>query len=259
MGTNSARWYDEPKGDVHGVLGTVFRTIRDECAWRIDADEYHAGLYCASDQTGVRGISRRDYTYAPATLPYNVVRSATDTLLSKVAKHRPLPQVLTQRGSWKNQKRARKMTQFIEGEFYRQRVFEKHWPTFIRDSLIFGRGVLKIWTEGDKIRTERTLPGSSSLTSGTRATGSRGTSTTAGPWTRACCCSSTRRPNRVGGRAASVMPSRPRACSRSATTGRATRARRSTAWTSLRPGIFRARRGGRRSARGHRAGRDAHR
>lgn len=158
MGTNSARWYDEPKNDVHGVLGTVFRTVRDECAWRIDADEYHAGLYCASDQTGVRGISRRDYTYAPATLPYNVVRSATDTLLSKVAKHRPLPQVLTQRGSWKNQKRARKMTQFIEGEFYRQRIFEKHWPTFIRDSLVFGRGALKIWTDGDKTRTERTLP-----------------------------------------------------------------------------------------------------
>lgn len=158
MQTANSRWYDEPKGDAHGILVGVFRTIRDEAAWRVDADEYHAGLYCATDRPGIRGSSRRGYTYEPASLPYNVCRAATDTLLSKTAQHRPLPEVLTQRGSWKNQKRARKMTQFLEGEFYRQRFFEKLWAPFIRDALIFGRGALKIWTEGDQIRTERAHP-----------------------------------------------------------------------------------------------------
>ena len=146
----------EPKGDVHNALLSVFNIVRDESAWMIDADEYHAGLYCASDKAGVKGSSRRGYEYGPATLPYNVCRGAVDTLQSKIAQHRPLPEVLTQQGDWKLQKRAKKQTQFLEGEFYRQKVFEKHGPNIVRDAEIFGRGAVKIWTDKKRIRTERT-------------------------------------------------------------------------------------------------------
>src|SRR5204862_710780 len=104
--------------------------------------------YAASDQPGVRGNSRKGYEYGPATLPYNVCRGAVDTLQAKIAKHRPLPQCLTQRGNWKVQKRAKKMTQFLEGEFYRQRIYERHAAMIVRDALIFGRGCLMVWTEG---------------------------------------------------------------------------------------------------------------
>lgn len=136
----------------------MFRTVKEECAWRIDADEYHLGLYAASDKPGVKGNSRRGYEYGPATLPYNVCRSAVDTLQGKIAKLRPLPQVLTQRGNWKKQKRAKKQGQFIEGEFYRQRIYEQHAPMIVRDALIFGRGALKVWTEGRRIKVERAHP-----------------------------------------------------------------------------------------------------
>lgn len=156
--SSSARWFDEPKFDAHNVLVHVFRTVRDECEWRIDADEYHAGLYCASDRPGIRGHTRRGYEYGPATLPYNVCRMTTDTMLAKIAKHRPLPQVLTQRGSWKNKKRAKKMTQFLEGEFYRQRIYEQQAKVIVRDACIFGRGLLKVWRDGDQICTERVHP-----------------------------------------------------------------------------------------------------
>ena len=148
MKETSARWYEEPKNAVHTALAAVFHVVHDECAWRVDGDEYHAGLYCASDKPGIKGRSYRGYEYGPATLPYNVCRQAADTLTAKIAKHRPLPQCLTQRGSWKNQKRARKMTQYLEGEFYRQRIYEKHASRIVRDAAIFGRGVLKVWTEG---------------------------------------------------------------------------------------------------------------
>lgn len=161
MQTANARWWDLkecPRGEAHTSVVGVFTTVRDECEWRVDGDEYHAGLYCASDRPGVRGHSRRGYAYGPATLPYNLCRSATDTLVAKIATHRPLPEVLTQRGSWKNQKRARKMTQFLEGEFYRQKFFERWWPLIIRDACIFGRGILKIWTQGPEIQTERVHP-----------------------------------------------------------------------------------------------------
>lgn len=154
----SALWYEEPKNDSHHTLIGVWSVVRDESAWRVDADEYHLGLYSACDQPGVRGQSRRGYEYGPATLPYNVSRSATDTLQAKIAKHRPLPQVLTQRGSWKNQKRAKKMTQFIEGQFSNSKIFEKHAPMIVRDALIFGRGILRVGTLGDKVNAERIHP-----------------------------------------------------------------------------------------------------
>ncbi len=158
MKETNARWQSEPKDSVHEALAAVFRVVHNECAWRVDADEYHAGLYSASDRPGVRGSSRKGYEYGPATLPYNVCRSATDTLTSKISKHRPLPQCMTQRGSWTNQKRARKMTQFLEGEFYRQRIYETHSPRIVRDALVFGRGVLKVWVEGKHLKTERSHP-----------------------------------------------------------------------------------------------------
>lgn len=151
----NARWFEEPKGEAHIALVPTWTVIRDENEWRVDADEYHAGLYAASDRPGVRGKTRKGYEYGPATLPYNVCRSAVDTLQTKIAKHRPLPQVLTQRGSWKSQKRARKMTQFLEGEFHNQRIFEGVAARIIRDALVFGRGALKVWTEGAELRTER--------------------------------------------------------------------------------------------------------
>ncbi len=155
---SEARWELAAKDEVHTILGRVFRNVRDETAWRVDAYEYHAGFYRGSDADGIRSASRTGYEYAPATLPYNVCRSAVDTLQSKIAKHRPLPQCLTQRGSWKNQKRARKMTQFLEGEFYRQRIYEDHAPTIVRDALVFGDGWLKVWAQGDEICTERAVP-----------------------------------------------------------------------------------------------------
>lgn len=159
IGTASdARWHDAPKGEVHVPLGTVFRTVRDENGCQFSADEYHLGLYRASDAPALRGQSMRDYEYGPATTPYNVCRSATDTLTSKTSKHRPLPQVMTKRGNWKNQKRARKQTQFVEGTFYQQRFFEEHWPDIIRDALIFNRGHIKIYTDREDIVTERVHP-----------------------------------------------------------------------------------------------------
>lgn len=156
--TDNARWQDAPKWEAHEPLRAVFQTVRDESAWRLDADELHLGFYKQSERHGVRGTSLKDCTYDQATLPHNVCRGAVDTLQSKIAKHRPLPQVLTQRGNWTKQKRARKMTEFLEGEFYRQRIYERHAPMIVRDALIFGRGHLRIMTQGKRIKVERVLP-----------------------------------------------------------------------------------------------------
>ncbi len=154
----SARWWDADENDSHGALTSVVRHIRNSQQWRRDADEFHAELYAGGPGgAGIRGMSGAT-EYVPARLPYNVARGAADTLVSKVAKHRPLPQVLTTRGNWTQQKRARKMSQFIEGQFYHQRIFEQKAQRLVRDAAVFGRGLLKIWAEGKTVFTERTHP-----------------------------------------------------------------------------------------------------
>jgi hypothetical protein len=154
----NADWPTQKGDALHGALTAVFQTVREENEWRVEADELHLGFYKQSERYGVRGASMRWAEYDQATLPHNVCRGGVDTLQSKIAKHRPLPQVMSTHGTWTNQKRARKMTQFLEGEFYRQRIFEKWAPMIVRDALIFGRGHLCVFVSGRRIRVERRFP-----------------------------------------------------------------------------------------------------
>ena len=159
MQTGSNADWPTRKGDaLHGALTAVFQTVRDESEWRLQADELHLGFYKQSERWGVRGTSMRYADYDQATLPYNVCRGSVDTLQAKVAKRRPLPEAHTQAGNWGQQKRARKMSKFLEGEFYRQRIFERHAPMIVRDALIFGRGHLCVFVSGKRIRVERRFP-----------------------------------------------------------------------------------------------------
>jgi hypothetical protein len=101
------------------------------------------------------------YEYEPTSLARNIARSAVDTYVAKVFKHRPLPEILANKGNWRDQRRAKKMTQLVEGEFDRHKIF-KRWARAIgRDSGVWGRGLLKIDLEHEdskNIRCERVLP-----------------------------------------------------------------------------------------------------
>ncbi len=154
----SARWWGADEKDAHGALISVVQHIKLNQGWRRDADVFHAELYAGGPGgAGIAGMSGQT-EYVPARLPYNISRGAADTLVSKVAKHRPLPQILTTRGNWSQQKRARKMSQFVEGMFYHQRIFERRASVIVRDAAVFGRGLLKIWAEGPDVCAERAQP-----------------------------------------------------------------------------------------------------
>lgn len=153
-----AEWYTKDGDELAQCLGTVFRQVRDENEWRTDKDDYHWGLY---EGTGVGGItlqSRKNLTYANATLPDNVCKMSVDTLTAKVATIRPIPQVLTSKGNWKDARRARKMRQLIQGEFYRQGVHEKLAPKVIKDALVSRGGVVQVFVDGKRPRVERVHP-----------------------------------------------------------------------------------------------------
>jgi hypothetical protein len=148
-------WWNKDGDELAETLGVVFRTVRDENEWRTDKDEYHWGLYEGTGDGGVTLKSRRNLTYLNATLPDNVCKMAVDTLTAKVATIRPIPQVLTSKGNYKDQRRARKLRQLIQGEFYRQTIHEKIASRIIKDALVSRGGVVQVYVDGKKPKVER--------------------------------------------------------------------------------------------------------
>jgi hypothetical protein len=155
----SRPWYRERKGEADRALVATFRTIRDETAYQRDADEYHMALYGGEFAAqGVRRRSLKSFGYAPAREPHNLCRSAVDTMLAKVAKLRPMPEVLAQHGDWKALQRAKRLSQFLEGAFHKARIYQRWAKLTVRDALILGRAHLSVADVGERVVCERVYP-----------------------------------------------------------------------------------------------------
>lgn len=88
---------------------------------------------------------------------FNLIQSAVDTLLSRISQSRPAPVFLTDNGDYKERRLAKQLNNFILGEFYQTKTYEKA-GTILRDALVEGTGVLKIYeTQDNKVGIERLL------------------------------------------------------------------------------------------------------
>lgn len=158
----TARWWREEKGQPHGVLLKVVAHIRERQAWRKRAHEYHNELYGGGSGASALGGYSGATEYLPSTLPYNIVRSGIDTLTAKITKNRPLPQILTLHGDESLQKKGRRLSRFLQGEFAKQKVHERLSPRCVRDALIFGTGIAFSYIdrsgEHPQIRSEFAFP-----------------------------------------------------------------------------------------------------
>lgn len=99
---------------------------------------------------------------SPMNLPsdrptFNLVQSAVDTLVSRISQSRPAPVFLTDDGDYKERNLAKKLNNFILGEFYQTKAYEKA-GTILRDALVEGTGCIKIFETPDrKVGLERRL------------------------------------------------------------------------------------------------------
>ncbi len=154
----AADWWTLSGTELANTLGTVFGLVRDENEWRTKKDDFHWGLYEGDGLGGVYTTSRRNMEYANATLPDNVCKMAVDTLTAKVATVRPIPQVQTSQGNWKDKRRARKLRQLIQGEFHRQLVHEKLASKVIKDALVSRGGVVHVYADGKRPKVDQVKP-----------------------------------------------------------------------------------------------------
>ena len=89
-------------------------------------------------------------------ITYNICQDNIDTLTARVGETKPRPYFLTSGGSYKQQRKAKKLNQWVEGVFYEERVYDKGLEAF-RDGLIGGDGLLHVYGRGGKVRVERVL------------------------------------------------------------------------------------------------------
>lgn len=104
-------------------------------------------------------VSKMDRT---RTLPddrptFNLIQSATDTLVSRLSQNEPQPKFLTDGADYKQRHLAQELNRFILGEFYQAKVYQKA-TRMLRDGIVMGAGALKVY-EGDngKVAVDRVL------------------------------------------------------------------------------------------------------
>lgn len=84
----------------------------------------------------------------------NIVQSMVDSVVSKITKQKPRPYFLTDGGDFSLQRRAKKLTQFIEGAFYSTDFYRKAEMAFT-DACIFGTGAVKLFIQDNELKAER--------------------------------------------------------------------------------------------------------
>jgi hypothetical protein len=151
--TASSTWWLMDKKDLPGAVFSVIKYLRDNQVWRAEQAALFGRLYCNLPIWNFIGGNfgkMKNRSNFPQDRPtYNVVQSCIDTLVSRMVQAKPKPMFITNGGDYRKRKLAKDLNKFIEGAFYEARVYEKREYN-LRNSCIFGDGMLKIYESDDK-------------------------------------------------------------------------------------------------------------
>lgn len=169
----------KPKGDLAG-RGEVFEWWKADDENKLAVELCGTAAYLKTTQTyrmrqlavDVRLYSGLSiYSYAGSnvskmdrtkTLPddrptFNLIQACTDTLVSRLSQAKPEPKFLTEAADYKQRHLAQRLNQFILGEFYQTKFYDKA-VQMLRDAIVMGTGCLKVY-EGDdnKVCVDRVM------------------------------------------------------------------------------------------------------
>jgi len=148
----------DPDKRAAGMLTTA-AYLKEGQAYRYRQAAIFARLYGNQSLYSFAGtnIAKIDQDHGlPQDRPtFNLVQSVTDTLVSRLSQSRPQPVFLTDNGDYKQRNLAKKLNNFILGEFYQTKAYEKG-AIALRDALVEGTGVIHVFETPDhKVGLER--------------------------------------------------------------------------------------------------------
>lgn len=135
--------------------------LKTNQTYKTRQDAANVRLYCGLSVYSYAGsnVSQMNRT---KTLPedrptFNLIQACTDTLVSRIGQDRPEPKFLTDGADYKQRHLAQRLNQFILGEFYQTKAYDKA-VKMLRDAIVMGTGVLKVYEgEDGKVCVDRVM------------------------------------------------------------------------------------------------------
>lgn len=156
------KWWEAKTPDMRAnQMLTTAAYLKETQQYRYRQTAIYARLYGNQSLYSFAGsnISKMDQNSGlPQERPtFNLIQSVTDTLVSRITQSRPQPVFLTDNGDYKQRNLAKKLNNFILGEFYNCKTYELA-AIAMRDALVAGTGVVHVFeTPDNRVGMERVL------------------------------------------------------------------------------------------------------
>ncbi len=154
-------WEEKDENKAAAQMLTTAAYLKESQGYRYRQAAMFARLYGNQSLYNFAGANtmRMDDTKGlPQDRPtFNLIQSATDTLVSRISQSRPQPVFLTDNSDYKQRTLAKKLNNFILGEFYHTDAYNLATQC-LRDALVQGTGILHIFEDHDnRVGAERVL------------------------------------------------------------------------------------------------------
>lgn len=154
-------WKADNDRDLASQLCGTASYLKTNQTYRLRQLAVDIRLYCGLSVYSYAGsnVSKMDRTKSlPDDRPsFNLVQAIVDTLVSRLSQNEPQPKFLTDGADYKQRHLAQELNQFILGEFYQTKAYEKA-SKILRDGLVMGTGALKIYEgDDDKVCIDRVM------------------------------------------------------------------------------------------------------
>lgn len=153
-------WWNQKDHQVHQSVFSFIKYVDQDQSYKQNQNFKWMRLYGNYDLLNLRGynyVRTEPSTSIQNRVTMNIVQSMIDTVVSKITKNKPKPMFLTDGGDFTKTRRAKKLTQFVEGQFQACDFYAKSAIALL-DACIFGTGALKIYRGGpqnNEIKVER--------------------------------------------------------------------------------------------------------
>ncbi len=157
--TETLMWWGADEEQLPKAVTMCVDEIATSQSSRLSLLERNLRMYGFEHRIGESKITHV-YVDERRMLALNVVRNMTDSNVSDICQQNPKATFLTDGSDWALQKKAKRLDQFVEGQFYQTGAY-KTTPLVWRDACIFDAGVVKVsqvHPDSDKIVVERVFP-----------------------------------------------------------------------------------------------------
>ncbi len=159
-GDPGRRWWEKKGKECAESISTTVQFLQRVQAPRIRNMVANARLYGNFGSLGLGSTTLNRLTTQPTSTrtyaTFNATQSAIDTLVSHIGEMKPRPYYLTSGGDYRQQRTAKKRTQFIDGVFYETKSYRKGSECF-RDAAVWGDGFMYVYARGGKLHHERVI------------------------------------------------------------------------------------------------------